>query len=277
MSSVPTIQLLGQSSVRFTTPSGSLLVDPYLTDSVAEQYGEALRRLHPCPVTFAELSDTRAVLITHAHLDHCDPASVLGILEHAPGARIIAPLSARTILQAAGIASSRLEVAQHAWMPLFDDVRMHAVPAVHPTPDREPNGEWGSIGYVLEIGEQRYYHAGDTSPAQVIVDAVRALAPTIGFIPVNERNYYRERAGIIGNMSVREAFAFAEELGLETLIPVHWELFAPNSTSREEIELVHRTLRSQVALTFEHHLAPRPPQLQASFDTGATPPRRHRS
>ena len=249
--SAPTIHVLGQSSVRFTTSAGSVLVDPYLTDIVAEKYGEELRRLRPCPVTFADLADTRVILITHAHLDHCDPASVHGILAHAPEARIIAPLSARTILAAEGVAASRLEVAEHTWMPLFEGVRAYTVPAVHPTPDREANGEWVSVGYVLEFGYHRYYHAGDTSPAQEIVDAVRPLAPTVGFLPVNERNYYRDGAGIIGNMSVREAFAFADELGLETMIPVHWDLFEPNLTLREEVELLYRHYRPRLTLSFD--------------------------
>ncbi len=194
--------------------------------------------MRPCPVTFSDLKDTRAILISHAHLDHCDPASVLGVLDYAPDAHIIAPLSARTVLEAAGVSAERLEIAVHEWMPLITGVRVHAVPAAHPTPDREPNGEWISIGYVLEFGALRYYHAGDTSPAQEIVAVVSKLAPSIGFLPVNERNYYRERAGIIGNMSVREAFAFAEEVGLRTLIPIHWDLFAPNQTHKSEIELL---------------------------------------
>lgn len=251
MTAAPSIQLLGQAGVRFRTMEGSVLVDPYLTDSVAETFGEELRRLVPCPVTFADLADTRAILITHAHLDHCDPASVLGILKHAPTARIIAPLSARRVLEAAGVESARLEVAQESWMRLSGDVQAHGVPAAHPSLDREANGEWVSLGYVIAVGTRRYYHAGDTSPDEVIVTALRPLAPTVGFLPVNERNYYRERAGIIGNMSVREAFAFAEEIGLSTLIPVHWELFKPNSTLREEIELLRAHLAPSVDLTFD--------------------------
>jgi len=253
MSTAPAVQLLGQAGVRFRSPHGSILVDPYLTDSVAETFGEELRRLVPCPVGFADLSDTRAILITHAHLDHCDPASILGILSYAPEARIIAPLSARRVLEEAGVAPARLEVAMHLWMPLFEGASAHAVPAVHPAPAHEANGEWVSLGYVLEVNQTRYYHAGDTSPAQIIVDAVRPLAATIGFLPVNERNYYRDRAGIIGNMSVREAFAFAEELGLETFVPVHWELFEPNQTYREEIFLLYARLAPRFALCFDVH------------------------
>ena len=250
MTSEPWIQLLGQSGVRFRTAEGSVVVDPYLTDSVAETFGEELRRLVPCPVSFADLADTRAILITHAHLDHCDPASVLGILAHAPTARIVAPLSARVILEGVGVASARMETALESWVPLFGGVRVHAVPAAHPTAERADNGEWVSLGYVIEVGDIRYYHAGDTSPSSEVVMAVRALAPTVGFLPVNERNYYRERAGILGNMSVREAFELAEEIGVGDVVPVHWELFAPNQTYREEIEIVHARRRSTFALRF---------------------------
>ena len=244
------IQVLGQSSVRFLTPLGSVVVDPYLTDSVADSYGEELRRLKPCPVSPSDLRDTVAILITHAHLDHCDPASVLGILEHAPDATIVAPQAAREVLVSAGVAKDRLQVAAHQWMPLVAGVRAHAVPAAHPLPEREANGEWVSLGYVIEFGDSRYYHAGDTSPSQSIVDAVRPLKPTVGFLPVNERNYYRERAGIVGNMSVREAFAFAEELGLSTVVPIHWDLFAPNSVLPQEIDLVHRALWPNLHVTY---------------------------
>lgn len=227
---------------------GAILVDPYLTDSVAEVYGDNLRRLKPPPVSFADLSDCRVILITHAHLDHCDPASVFGVLEFAPNARIIAPRTARDVLQRAGIDRARLEVARETWMSFFGKARGRAVPAAHPVPVRDTSGEWEAIGYVLTLGKQTFYHAGDTSPDETVKAAVRKLRPTIGFLPVNERNFYRDRAGILGNMSVREAFAFADEVGLQTMVPIHGDLFGPNSTPSEEVELMHKLLRPRVAL-----------------------------
>lgn len=249
MSASPSISWLGQSCVRFTTADGSVIVDPYLSDSVAETYGEQFKRLRPSPLAFEDLADTRAVLITHAHLDHCDPSSVLGILHHAPDARVVAPLAARSILTSAGVPARQLEQPSHTWAPLFGAFRMHAVPAVHPTPAREANGEWVCVGYVIECNGVRFYHAGDTSPSQEIVGVVRPLGPTLGFLPVNERNYYRDRADIIGNMSVREALTFAEELGLTELVPIHWDLFAPNSVSTDEMLAAFRATRHRIHLT----------------------------
>ncbi|MGE4056620.1 MAG: MBL fold metallo-hydrolase, partial [Vicinamibacterales bacterium] len=55
--------------------------------------------------------------------------------------------------------------------------------------------------------------------------------------------YYRDGRGIIGNMSVREAFQMAADLGVTTLVPMHWDLFAPNSVPREELALLYELLR----------------------------------
>jgi L-ascorbate metabolism protein UlaG (beta-lactamase superfamily) len=44
-------------------------------------------------------------------------------------------------------------------------------------------------------------------------------------------------------MSVREAFQMAAELGATTLVPIHWDLFAPNSVFREELLLLYDLLR----------------------------------
>ena len=43
-----------------------------------------------------------------------------------------------------------------------------------------------------------------------VIDALNALAPiAVAILPVNEFNFFRSRQGIVGNMSVREAFGLA--------------------------------------------------------------------
>ena len=58
-------------------------------------------------------------------------------------------------------------------------------------------------------------------------------------LPVNEDNYFRRRRGIVGNMTVREAFGLASEVGIRTVLPVHWDMFCVNSTSLLEIQAVY--------------------------------------
>ena len=60
---------------------------------------------------------------------------------------------------------------------------------------------------------------------------------------MNERNYYREKRGIIGNLTVREALGFAQEIDAKQVIPIHWDMFSLNNALPEEIEL----LRSKIA------------------------------
>ena len=41
-------------------------------------------------------------------------------------------------------------------------------------------------------------------------------------------------------MSIREAFSLASEIGAERVVPIHWDMFAPNRAQPEEIEAVYR-------------------------------------
>ena len=59
-----------------------------------------------------------------------------------------------------------------------------------------------------------------------VIEAVSKYAPIdVGLIPVNEINYYRNQEDIIGNMSIREAFQFSEDIGVKLLISTHWDMF----------------------------------------------------
>ena len=49
-------------------------------------------------------------------------------------------------------------------------------------------------------------------------------------------------------MSVREAFQYAEEIGARTVIPIHWDMFEPNSVLPEEIELLYAKLQPDFRL-----------------------------
>jgi L-ascorbate 6-phosphate lactonase len=104
---------------------------------------------------------------------------------------------------------------------------------------------------VLEANGERLLVTGDTSLTDDLLDELRDLAPfKAAFLPVNERNYMREKAGIIGNMTLREAFWLASELNVATLVPQHWDMFAANAVHREEIELLYKLEAPPFALLF---------------------------
>ena len=250
MNMVPS-EPLGQSGYKMSFPECVLYVDPYLSDHVEATEGPELRRLFPLPYLPGQVTDAQWVLVTHIHMDHCDLHSLLPIAKASPQCRFICPAECILVLETAGIPKERLVVAPENWIDLGMGTRLVAVPAAHPTIQRDETGNLRYVGYVIEHEGRRFYHAGDTSVEKKLIDRVLALAPfEVAFLPVNERNYYRESCGIIGNMTVREAFQLATDLSVQTLVPMHWDMFAPNSVYREEIELLYRLIKPPFDLRF---------------------------
>jgi len=241
---------LGQAGVRLQFPACVVYIDPYLSDSVARTGGGALARLVPSPMSADSVRDADWVLITHDHLDHCDPDTIIPIAANAPSCRFMGPEPVRALLLEWGIDPSRIHAPSGQWADLAPQLRVHAVPAAHPRLERDRQGDSLCVGYVLEYAGRRIYHSGDTSPAPELEKALATMRPIhTALLPVNERNYYRERADIIGNMSLREAFQFATDLGVAVLVPIHWDLFAPNAVYREEIELLYALTRPPFRLS----------------------------
>jgi len=73
-------------------------------------------------------------------------------------------------------------------------------------------------------------------------------------LPVNEDNFFRRRRGIIGNMSIREAFQLATELGIDEVVPVHWDLFEINSALPDEITIIYNSYKWPFSLTLSPEL-----------------------
>ena len=126
---------------------------------------------------------------------------------------------------------------------------IRAVPAAHPWVEDDGEGGWRCIGYLIEFRGRRIYHSGDTSlDSEIISNLTNAGPIDVAFISVNERNYYRDRMGVIGNMSVRDAFMFAGDIGARLVVPMHWDMFECNSVYREEIELLYRKMNMEFCM-----------------------------
>ena len=247
------VQRLGQSGFRFQFPGHVVYVDPYLSNSVAEREGPHLARLLPIPLEPERITDADLVCITHIHLDHCDDETLGPISTASPRSRFLGPAEVLEYLaRAISLPEQRAVLATEEWMDFGRGLRVRPVPAAHPTLDRDRGGHLRSVGFVFEMGGRRFYHSGDCSAHQKVVACLQDMAPIeVAFLPVNECNFYRMRLGIIGNMSIREAFGVAEEIGVNTVVPMHYDMFAPNSVYRAEIEAVYEGLRPSFALKFD--------------------------
>jgi L-ascorbate metabolism protein UlaG (beta-lactamase superfamily) len=235
------IKGLGQSGFRFEFGKTIVYVDPYLSDSVQETHGEDFKRQVPIPIRPEELCDADWTLITHIHLDHCDPQTLLPISKSSRRCSFLCPNEVAHVLRKLGIIhADRIIVAKERWVKLGESLRVMPVPAAHTEIEQDPEGYLKYLGYVIEYAGRKIYHAGDTSPSIPLFHRLNTLRPIeVAFLPVNERNFYREQRGIIGNMSVREAFRMASDLRVSTLVPIHWDMFELNSVYPEEIQLLY--------------------------------------
>lgn len=242
---------LGQVGYRLKYSNITMYIDPYLSNSVQEKDSNDLARLVPVAMKPCEIDDANFVLITHAHLDHCDPDSLIPLAESSPNCSFICPSSVSRLLLGWGISEERILTCLNQERVIATDITVFPVPAAHPQIVEDQDGGWESIGFVIEWGGIRIYHAGDTSVDEKIINMINKIGPVnMAFLPVNERNYYRERRGIIGNMSIREAFQMAEDIGARAVVPTHWDMFAANQVYRAEIEAVYQGMKPPFELVF---------------------------
>jgi L-ascorbate metabolism protein UlaG (beta-lactamase superfamily) len=235
---IPTTPL-AQVGFRLDFGGTIVYVDVYLSDSVRERESEDLARLLPIAMPPDGVRDADYVLITHGHRDQCDPDTLIPLAAASPQCTFIGPTPVISTLSAHGIAPERLRQCPRGQaLDLGPELSVTCVPSAHPKVEPDRDGEWLYLGYLIRWRDRLLYHAGDTAlTAEVHDHLARAGTIDVAFLPVNEINYFRDRRGIIGNMSVPEAFGLAEEPGIRHVVATHWDMFEANRVSPEEIEL----------------------------------------
>lgn len=136
-----------------------------------------------------------------------------------------------------GIPRDRVIGAQPREPLELGGVRVNPVPAKHGVDmsDAYTFGEQLSgglvryLGYVIELGGVRAYHAGDCIPYDDQTTIVAAFQPDLALLPINGRDFFREtERNLVGNMDLREAVRLATDIGAHALVPMHWELLPHN-------------------------------------------------
>ena len=213
-----------------------------MSNSVQELDSSDLIRQIPIPHHPNELTEIDWVLITHDHMDHCDPHTLPALAQASPQARFMGPLAVRKQLVSWGISKHRIQQASLEDYELCSDLLVRSIPAAHPKLRIDQDFQPHTVGYLFCYKNKKLYLAGDTSVCDELIDELKQLGPIeIALLPVNEDNYFRRRRGIIGNMSLRDAFGLAAEVGIKSVMPVHWDMFAINSTTPDEIQAVYNS------------------------------------
>jgi L-ascorbate metabolism protein UlaG (beta-lactamase superfamily) len=225
---------LGQAGFILGAHGQRILIDPYLSDSLAEKYrGRTFshERLMPPPVSVTDAGRIDLVLITHHHTDHMDPATLGPIAENNPHCRFVAPRASLAEAVARIAVSGERIIAMDAGETVepFPGCTVTAIRAAHETLERTPDGLHRFLGYVIDLDGVRIYHSGDTIPFDGLQPEVAALHPLLALLPVNGRRPELTEAGIAGNLTFDEACALANGIGARAMIAHHYGMFAFNT------------------------------------------------
>jgi L-ascorbate 6-phosphate lactonase len=219
----------GQSGFRLAAGDSQVLIDPFLTDRPDRRY--------PPPATAADFADVTLVLCTHEHVDHLDLPFLSELSGINSGAPIIVPAPVVEIAAGAELDRERLVAASPGEALRERDVTVHPVPALHGLGGDRPvvyefspeGGPVRFLGYVIEIGGLRFFHAGDGLVYPELPATLSELAPDVMMLPINGRDHMREAGGIVGNMNETEAAWLCAQVGPAYVIPMHYDAIAHNT------------------------------------------------
>ncbi len=218
---------LGQVGVAIKGPTGVVYVDPYLTASDGE--GGSLPRTFPPPLSPHEVTNASAVLLTHDHIDHTDPDTVLPIAEASPRALFVVPFTSRETLVGTGLDEGRIAVPEVGEPLEVAGARVTAVPSAHTELEEDPEQGYPYLGYVIEWNGVTVYHAGDTVVYDGLIETLSAWRIDVALVPINGRDFFRTARGIIGNTDMREVAELTETLDFGLIVPTHYDLISGNT------------------------------------------------
>lgn len=228
---------LGQMGLAIVGPDALVVIDPCLSDVVRENAGDWWTRAYPPPLQPDELTGVDTFFVSHEHLDHLDPLTLGPAAKASPAAKVVAPGWCRQLLHDLDIADERI-IVPPALEPLqLGNMRVTAVPGAHYERECDETLGYRWLGYLIEWNGVTIYHAGDTVIHPGYVETLQSLpTPDVAIVPVNGRDWYREtEADAIGNLLPAEAARLARDLGWDTLIPGHNDLYANNAIPQGEI------------------------------------------
>jgi L-ascorbate 6-phosphate lactonase len=225
---------MGQMGVAIKGPDAVIYIDLCLSDVVRELFGDNWTRGFPPPALPQEITNASYYLSSHEHIDHLDPQTIKGVAVASPNAQfIVTGWSLEIMANDAGVSRDRVMVpeALKAQSLPGTSLRLTAIPCAHYDKEHDAQKGYRWLGYIIEWNGVTFFHGGDTIIYDGYVDMLRGLpTPDVAILPINGRDWYRETdLGAIGNLWPIEAARLASDLGWDTLIFGHNDLYPKNA------------------------------------------------
>lgn len=211
---------LGQAGYIISSCGITLVIDPYLSDSVGKASPD-FSRAFPVPVKPQELK-VDIFIITHDHLDHLDPETINGY-KHKNDTIFVAPRLACEKLLSLGISGANIRRVDSGETENFDRVKItgiHAIPTDKSVID--------TTGYRIEFSNGRsVYHSSDTSYSETLLSSVPKAE--VFLLCIN---------GKWGNLTPEQAAEIAVKGNPLVAIPNHYDVMIKNSENPETFKYI---------------------------------------
>jgi len=223
---------IGQSGFIIRAAGKTVVIDPYLSDSVSEVVPE-LVRLYPPPIPPEKLL-ADVFIVTHDHLDHLDPQTI-GPFASKPQTLFVAPRLAAKKLLTLGVPEKNIHIIDSGIIQRVHDIEITGVytqpndPAVIDT-----------AGYKLTFANGRsVYHSSDTAFSDVLLASVPSAE--VALLCINGKS---------GNMDAAQAARLAAQIKPRYALGHHYDLFALNGenphTLGYQLKYIHPDIATPV-------------------------------
>lgn len=225
---------LGQSGFLLKHEGSSLLLDPYLSDSLTLKYAETdkphVRMTGRC-LSPETLTDVSVVTASHLHTDHLDAATLIPLSQVNADLKLVLPHpiipEAKRRLGAAEIDCVGLDSGEQITV---DGWKISGITAAHNEIQRDSVGYCHCIGFVIRRGHFVIYHSGDT----LWHEGLEASLPRhcdLMLLPINGNDPMRR---VAGNLNGSEAAELAKNCSAKLVVPCHYDMFKFNTVTPDE-------------------------------------------
>lgn len=146
-----------------------------------------------------------AVFITHAHYDHWSPNDIRKLIKN--DTVVVATNGCENL----NLPTNAFIIVEPGRILTVAGIRVKTVPAYNVKPERlnyhPKQNNW--VGYILEVGEARIYHAGDTD---FIPEMKNLTDIDVAMLPI----------GGTYTMDVKEATQAANVINADVTVPMHY-------------------------------------------------------
>ncbi|HYF65503.1 MAG TPA: MBL fold metallo-hydrolase [Herpetosiphonaceae bacterium] len=212
MSGADHVMYLGHATNLIRIGGMRLLTDPI--------FGGILgvgKRYRPFPLDPAALGRLDGILLSHAHYDHLDTASLRKLSRQVP---VIVPPHTAPFVSRLGYG----DVRELGWWQsaTIGAARITATPAAH-WPGRLPwSRRTGYGGYMIEAADKTVFFAGDTGACREYPAIAARWQIDLAIIPIGA---YNPDAFRVNHLSPEDALDAFVQLKARRMFPIHWGVF----------------------------------------------------